>query len=132
MSHNRLQIVFLTALASLALGMPGRAQGVETKTGAVVLCGSSLNCTAPATIDYKKVRNNTPEWKTIRSDGVRKGSAHYTLLLNKMGKRIKDCCRAVSAEKGKDCILRKRDISDARGLKVVDLTREVIKKLESH
>lgn len=127
----RMKIACLITFAALALAMPGHAQGIDTKSGAVVFSGSSLNCTAPATIDYRKVRNTTPEWKTIRSDGVRKGSARYTLLLNKMDRRIKECCRAVARTEGKDCIVRKGDISDAKGLKVVDVTREVVKKLES-
>ncbi len=121
----------LTSLCVALLSLQAWAQGIDVKSRALVLSGSSRNCTAPASIDYKKVRLETPEWQTIRGDGVRKGSARYTLLLNKMDKRIKDSCKAVAAEKGKDCVIRKGDVTDARGLKVTDMTSEVINRLQS-
>lgn len=75
-------MVSTSSIALLALGATSlRAQGVELEKSSMVLCGSSSNCPRPATIDYETVRNATPEWQTIRSDGVRQGSARYALLM---------------------------------------------------
>ncbi|MHC5065355.1 MAG: hypothetical protein ACYTG5_15410 [Planctomycetota bacterium] len=128
---EKAKLLLLATLCVALTSLQAWAQGIDVKSKALILSGSSRNCTAPASIDYKKVRLKTPEWKTIRGEGVRKGSARYTLLLNKMDKRIKDSCRAVAADQGKDCVIRKGDVSNARGLKVVDMTSEVINRLES-
>ena len=122
----------LTLIAVLAFFAPGAfAQGIEVKKDAVVLFGATATCTKPASIDFKKVRKNTPEWKTIRSEGVKKGSARYSLLVSDMKKRIKKHCKKVAQDNGNDCVVRKGDISDAKGLDVDDLTKSVIKLLES-
>ncbi len=119
------------AFCIAALGAAAPAQGVEIERGGVILYGSSSRCTQPATIDYKKIRKKTPEWQTIQSDGVSPDSARYSLLVAKMNKRIKAACRRVAKDQGRDCVVRKGDIADQRGLKVEDLTSEVIEELES-
>ena len=121
---------FALALA-FACAVPATAQGVETKSDAVVYFGNASTCTKPATIDFKKVRKQTPEWKTIRSEGVRKGSARYSLLISDMTKRIKKLCKKVAQDEGNDCVLKDGSISDAKGLDVDDLTKNVVKLLES-
>ncbi len=80
----------------------------------MVLCGSPSNCTKPATIHYAEVREATPEWQTIRSEGVRKGSARYTLLMNRMAQRIKAAADLVARDTGHDLVVNKGDIVDER------------------
>ncbi len=107
------------------------AQGVGTKSGAVVLHGSASNTSRPATIEMDKVEKETPEYDTIKSDGVRRGSARYELLIAKMHKRIQRACKAAAEAEGHDCVVRDGDIKDARGLEVADLTEAVVEQLES-
>lgn len=122
----------LLALAAvLAFALAGTAQGVVMKSSGVVLCGSASNCTQPAQIDIKKVAKVTPEYKTIKSEGVPKGSARYDILVAQMIKRIKGACSDVAKAEGKDCVVRNGDIEQANGLAVTDLTDKVIEKVES-
>jgi len=119
-------------LVVMALGSaPLTAQGVEIKRGANVLHGSAAITSSPATIDAKKVEKATPEYRTIKADGVRKGSARYEILVAKMHKRIKKASKAAADATGCDFVVRKGDIKDSKGLQVVDLTQEVIDELES-
>lgn len=122
--------VSLACVVAVACGSLA-AQGIETRSGAVVLYGNTARCSQPSQIDYRAVRTKTPEWKTIRADGVTEGSARYTLLVSEMNKRIARVCREVAEERGRDCVVRDGDVADAKGLSVVDLTAEVSKKLES-
>ncbi|MHC4851702.1 MAG: hypothetical protein ACYTF5_06750 [Planctomycetota bacterium] len=128
MQHRRAALI---VLATLMLAVVTAAQGIKTKRSAVVFYGSPTTCSQPATIDYKKVRKATPEWKTIRSEGVRKGSARYDLLISAMNSRIKRACKSAAEAAGRDCVVREGDIKDARGLSVQDLTKGVIGALES-
>lgn len=121
----------LTLLAALGLALTAVAQGVETADDAVVYFGSTSACTKPAEINFKKVRDATPEWKKIRSDGVQKGTARYSLLISDMKKRMKRLCKKVAQDKGNDCVVKEGDITDAKGLTVDDLTDAVVKLLES-
>ena len=122
----------IALLAILAFGATSlRAQGVELEKTSIVLCGSSSNCTRPATVDYEKLRNATPEWQTIRSDGVRQGSARYALLMARIGQRIASAANAVAADKGHDLVVRAGDIADQRGQTVVDITDQVLAELGS-
>ncbi len=119
-------------VAFLALGAVSlRAQGVELKPKAMVFCGSESNCTKPATIRYAKVRDATPEWQEIQANGVRKGSARYTLLMARMGQRIKPACDVAASDAGHDLVVHQGDISDRRGLEVENITDQVIDELES-
>jgi hypothetical protein len=117
--------------ASGAFAAPIAAQGVEVRSGAVVLYGSTSNCTAPSTIDYDRVKKATPEWKTIKSEGVTKGSARFELLVSEMNQRIKRLAQQVAQSSGRDCVVRKGDIGDAKGMEVTDLTDDVIGKIDS-
>ncbi|MHC4515437.1 MAG: hypothetical protein ACYTGW_20805 [Planctomycetota bacterium] len=128
MQHRRAALI---VLATLMLAVVTAAQGIKTKRSAVVFYGSPTTCSQPATIDYKKVRKATPEWKTIRSEGVRKGSGRYDLLISAMNGRIKRACKSAAEAGGRDCVVREGDIKDARGLSVQDLTKGVIGALES-
>ena len=121
----------LILLALVIFGVSLVAQGVTTKRNAVVLYGSTATCSQPATIDYRKVKKATPEWRKIRSEGVRKGSARYDLLTSAMSSRIKRACKAAAEANNRDCVVRKGDITDSRGLTVKDLTSAVINVLES-
>jgi hypothetical protein len=118
----------------LALALPpaaAAAQGIETNQGAMVLYGSASTCTKPASVDYKKVRDKTPEWKTIKAEAVPKDSARYSLLVSEMNTRIKRHCKKIAQDKGNDCVVRDGDVADDKGLKVDDLTDQVLKALES-
>ncbi len=122
-------MVLATALA--LTGASVRAQGVELDKFANVVCGYANNCTRPATIDYTSVRESTPEWQTIRDDGVRQGSARHTLLLARMNQRIKAAAERVASAAGHDLVVRQGDIADARGQTVVDITGQVKAELDS-
>ena len=125
-----LAFTVLVAMAALAIPESATAQGVELKRTAVVLAGSDANCSKPGTIDYAKVRSATSQWKTIRSEGVRPGSARYQILSNKMMQVIRAAAAAAAGDEGVDLVVRKGDITDDRGLDVVDLTSEVIDSLD--
>jgi len=121
----------LTLFAMLMLVVAVVGQGISTKRNAVVLYGSASSCSQPATIDYRKVKKATPEWQKIRSEGVRKGSARYDLLISGMNARIKRAAKSAAEANGRDCVVRKGDIKDARGLQVKDLTTAVTDALGS-
>lgn len=130
MAHRFAQFV----LACLVFGWAGAAiaaQGIEVTSNAVVLVGSPGNSSAPSTIDYDKVKKATTEWKTIRSEGVPKSSARYELLISEMNQRIKRATQSAAQAGNRDCVVRKGDVSDARGQTVTDLTDDVISKLDS-
>ena len=121
-----------TLLAVLALGAASlRAQGVELDKDAVVLCGSASNCTRPATVDYQALRDATPEWGTIEGDGVREGSARYTLLMARLGQRIASVVSSVAIREGHDLVVRSGDIADSRGQTVVEITDLALEELGS-
>ncbi|MEO0478646.1 MAG: hypothetical protein AAF196_04120 [Planctomycetota bacterium] len=119
----------LVAVLLLCAGLT--AQGIEVKQDGVVLSGSPANCTQPATIRYDDARRVTPEWKTIRREGVRKGSARYSLLISEMNKRIKRLCREIGGDLGKDCIVREGDVDNDNGLTVADVTDDLVQAIES-
>lgn len=132
---NSARSLFLLLAVVLSLGFASssglRAQGIVLEDDAVILFGSTANCTKPAKVDFKKVRKKTPEWKKIRSEGVQKGTARYSLLISEMNKRIKKHCKTVAQDKGHDCVVRKGDVSDSKGLTVDDMTAAVVTALES-
>lgn len=106
-------------------------KGVSLKSGAVIYCGSASNTTAPATIDEQKVREATPEWQTIQSEGVKKGSARYKLLSAEMDKRIREAVKTAAGEQSRDLVVRDGDVEDARGREVADITTQVIARLQT-
>ncbi|MEM7201289.1 MAG: hypothetical protein AAF628_13540 [Planctomycetota bacterium] len=123
----RSRVAGLVLVAAAALP----AQGIVTVDKAVVLYGSTSNTSRPASVDLEKVRKETPEHETIRSERVRKGSARYQLLTANMHKRIKKAAKEAAKEDGHDCVVREDDVDDDRGLNVVDLTDKVIEHLET-
>jgi hypothetical protein len=128
--QTRSKIAGAVALGLLLAGF-APAQGIEVRSGGVVMHGSTSNTTRPATIKLRQVEKETPEYETIKTDGVRKGSARYELLIAKMHKRIKKACKAAAEAANHDCVLRAGDVKDDRGLHVADLTDDVIEQLES-
>lgn len=131
MTRTACQRLLLAIVAPLWVCGVLAAQGVELKSSATTYYGTAGSCTQPATIDYDSVRDATPEWQTIRSEGVRKGSARYELLISEMNARIVRAVRLAAEESGRDCVVGKRDIKDDRGLEVRDLSDDVVGKLES-
>lgn len=120
-------LAFYAMTTLIAAVLPGQ---VDLKHEAVVYFGSGSHTTAPATIDEDKVREATPEWQTIQSEGVRKGTARYTLLMGELDKRIRCAVRAAVSGSGKDLVVRSGDIQDSKGKTVADLTDAVISKLD--
>ena len=123
------RLAFAAFLAFGAVALP--AQGVKLTSGPIVFCGSASNCTKPATVRYEEVRDATPEWQTIESDGVRKGSARYTLLTARMGQRMKAAADTVARNEGHDLVVNEEGIEDARDLEVADITDQVVQALDS-
>jgi hypothetical protein len=119
-------IAGLSLIAVLA--MPLSAQ-VTLRRGAVVYHGSSANTTAPATVNEKKVRNATPEWQKIESDGIDPESARGKQLITKMNKRIRRVVKRIADSESCDLVTRKKDLKDDRGRSVTDLTSLVVAKL---
>lgn len=128
--HTTLRITTLL-LAGIVCAGSAAAQGITTRAGAVVLFGSTGNCSQPSTIRYQRVQRATPEYKTIRSEGVGKGSARHDLLTAQMNKRIKRAVAAAAQAASRDCVVRKGDVQNADGLTVTDLTAAVIGQLGS-
>lgn len=126
MTHTSIRQVLLALALPVVLTAGLVAQGIELKSKALVLFGSAVSCTQPATIDFDKVKKATPEWKKIRSEGVRKGSARYSLLMSDLEKRLKRLASGVAGDAGKDCIVRKGDIKNDNGLSIADLTSKLI------
>ena len=118
------RVVAILVLAAFALG-----QGVDVKPGAHVLFGSHAATSRPASIDFKRVSRATPEWKTIRAESVQQGSGRYDLLIAEMNKRIRRAVIQVAEAEKRDCVIRRRDIKDARGLTVQNVTKAVIRQL---
>ena len=117
-------LLLLTAASSLA------AQ-VKVKRGAVVYTGSASNTTAPATVSEKKLRKATPEWQKIQDEDIDTDSARGKQLIVKMNQRIRRAVKNVASAESRDMVTRKRDLKDAQGRDVVDLTQKVIDELES-
>ncbi|MFO1053020.1 MAG: hypothetical protein U1F36_12470 [Planctomycetota bacterium] len=118
-------------LATMVLTTMGVAQGIELKSAATVWSGSASTCSQPATIRFDSVRDATPEWQTIRSEGVKKGSARYSLLISQMNDRIRDACQKVADDQSRDCVVSDGDIKSSNGLTPIDITSSVVTKLES-
>lgn len=116
--------------AILTLGAQATAQGVELRRDAAVYFGSASNTTAPASIDEDQVREATPEYRKIESEGIRKGTARYKILMAEMDKRIRAAVRTTVSETKNDLVVRDGDVLDARGKEVADITDDVIDHLE--
>ena len=122
-----LHVAFAVALLGISTGVS--SQGIKVKRNAVVFSGSTANCSKPATINLRQVEKKTPEYRTIRSEGVRRGSARHDLLMEEMLERIKTAVADAADDEGCDCVVRKGDIKDKNGLTVEDLTQAVIDAL---
>ena len=125
------RMLLLTTLVAAAFATSASAQGIEVKRSASVLYGSASACTQPAVIDYDDVKKKTPEWKTIRSEGVRPGSARYSLLMSELDQRVQRLCQRVAQDEGRDCVVRKGEIKNDHGLEVADLTDKVVEAVEN-
>ena len=116
-------------LVALALALAPATAQVVVKKGAVILHGSAANTSAPATVEMQKVKEATPEWKKIQSEGIDTTSAHGKQLLAEMHNRIREAVKAVAEAESRDMVARKDDITDNKGRDVVDLTAKVVTKL---
>jgi hypothetical protein len=116
-------------LLACLLGAGPLVAQVSLKRGAVVYTGSAVNTSAPATIDYNKVKEATREWKKMRGDGIDPDSAQGLQLLQQMSDRIREAVNQAANEESRDLVVRKDDIVDPQGKSVADLTDKVIGKL---
>ncbi len=108
-------------------GLSPRGGGlVQLAPDAVIYFGNAYTSTRPAVIDLGRVRDATPEWRTIQQDGVRQGSARHGILLGEMDHRIKEAVTRAARAQGRDLVVRRGDIRDPGGLPVADLTDVVI------
>tara|TARA_R110002072_G_scaffold302737_2_gene488227 strand:- start:55623 stop:56003 length:381 start_codon:yes stop_codon:yes gene_type:complete len=121
------QIVSLLLFACLASVVSAQ---VTLKKGAVVYLGSAANTTAPAAVVEKKVRAATPEWQKIEYQSIDPGSARGKQLISRMNERIRKAVRSVANSESHDLVTRKKDLKDARGRKVVELTDLVVRKIQ--
>ena len=119
--------------AVLLVGGQARSQGggIRVTDPDKVLLGQAANCSRPAQVDYKKLQEATPEFRTIRDEGIEKGTARYDLLVRKMTQRLRELIRAYAGDKGIDCVVVKGAVKDAQKLTVVDITQDLLEKLES-
>lgn len=104
---------------------------VKVKRGAVVYTGSASNTSAPATVDEKKLREATPEWQAIKDEDIDPSSARGKQLIVKMNKRIREAVKSVASNESRDMVTRKKDLTDAQGKEVVDLTDKVVDEIGS-
>ena len=124
-----MRITFYSMLFSAFLAATAVGQ-VSLKKKAVVYIGSAANTSAPATVVAKKVRAATPEWQKIIGSGIDPDSARGKQLITKMNERIRKAVQSVAGVENRDMVTRKKDMKDARGRDVVDLTDLVIDELE--
>ena len=112
------------------VGLEAAAQrGILLKHGGHVLFGSAAVTTSPASIDFQRIRQVTPEWREIRSERVRSGSGRWDLLIVAMNRRIRDAVVAAAERRGYDCVFRAGDLKRSNGLRIFDLTQEVLERL---
>ncbi|MFQ5506448.1 MAG: hypothetical protein ACE5F1_16890 [Planctomycetota bacterium] len=96
-----------------------------------VLFGNARRTTSPAVVDCHKALAATAEAKKIKAEGIRKGSARYSILISKAQKRLKKVIKKVAVAKHRDCVIKKgRILANPDRLDVKDLTKDVIKELE--
>jgi hypothetical protein len=100
-------VTFRTLFATLCLCLAPLVAQVQVKRGAVVYHGSSSNTSAPASIDEDKVRDATPEWKKMQSQGIDPDSAQGKQLLVQMNNRIREAVKAVATSESRDMVTRK-------------------------
>lgn len=124
-----IQRLLLACLVSLLLVCSAAGQ-VTLEKGAVVYQGSAANTSAPATIKEDEVRDATPEWQKIEDEGIDPDSARGRQLIAKMNKRIRSAVKSVAGAESRDMVTREKDLKDAKGREVVDLTDEVVAKLK--
>ena len=112
--------------APVALG-----DGVTLSQTATTYFGSSYNCSRPAVINAALVEQNTPEGQTITRQRIRRGSARYQLLREALHDRVCQSVSLIAKTRQLDLVVRQGDILDNRGLKVVDVTDDVVNILIS-
>lgn len=128
--HLTSGLILILFLCTSAFCTSAVAQ-VKVKRGAVVYTGSASNTSAPATVDEKTIRDATPEWQTIQDEGIDPSSARGKQLIVKMNQRIREAVRTVASSESRDMVTRKKDLADAQGKEVVDLTQQVVDELGS-
>jgi hypothetical protein len=107
----------------------GRGEGgVELKRDADVFYGSAFTCTRPAVFDFDRVKESTPQWRTIQAERVQPGSARYQILTRELRDGLRERLQQLAVARKCDLVVRSGDIRDARGHDVVDLTEEMLER----
>ena len=121
----------LVGMILIGAAAPGAiAQSIRVTDSEKVLHGSASQCLKAAVVDYKKLREATPEYKQIRKQAIEKGTAQYEILSQQITTRIRDLLRDYCKTKGYDCVVVKGYVKPEDASKATDITDEVLEKLE--
>jgi hypothetical protein len=97
-----------------------------------VLFGNPRSCSAPAEVNMEEALRHTPEGRKIEDEGIRKGTARYSILAKKGFERIRRAIKTVAVAEGRDCVVKMDSIQrKPEGMEVRDLTDAVIEELDS-
>lgn len=88
---------------------------------------SAHQITNPAKISYDSLMDDTSEMKELKKKGIKKDSARGQVLVSSAKDRVRRAAKAAMVAKGHCSVWKK--IKSKRGVKVVDLTEEVRKRL---
>jgi Skp family chaperone for outer membrane proteins len=106
------------------------AQAIRVTDSKKVLHGSAHQCLKAAVVDYKKLRQATPEYKQIQREGIEKGSAQHEILCQRITTRIRDLLKEYCKDKGYDCVVIKGYVHKDDVAKTTDITAALLEKLE--
>lgn len=122
---NRTLPVLVVAL--LAFGASSMARDVGTKVvdRGKVYHGLADAFAAPAVIEASRVLETIPAMKEIETEGVKKSSARWFVLVAKANQQMQKAIRAVCQEKGYDLVAEVGAISSTAT--IPDVTEMVIK-----
>ena len=118
--------VFVLASAASSVS----AQCIRVTDSEKVLHGSANQCLKAAVVDYKKLRQATPEYKQIKKQGIEKGTAQFEILSQQITTRIRDLLRDYCKSKGYDCVVVKGYVKAEDASKATDITDDILEKME--
>jgi hypothetical protein len=105
------------------------SQGVVMKKAAEVYYGEPSTCSRPATIEFDTLKKVTDEWKRIESEGIKEGTATYTLLMNAIRTKINNAVADFCLSSGHDMVCEEGHIKNSNGLNVEDVTTDILPNL---
>jgi hypothetical protein len=114
--------VFLVLAGSISLAGEGGAKVLDRTK---VYHGLPDAFTAPAIVEASKVMDTLPAMKSIESEGVKKSSARWYLLVNEANLQFKKALKSVATDKGYDLIAEVGALSSTQT--ITNVTDDVIK-----